>query len=168
MQAHLPSGRAKRLLGGPLPPLSMAAPQCSVWASAGGHVEKGFPHCSQRGLCFMMPHSIGSHYLPRGQRQFLFHGEQWMMVSKREQLCMGGKTTTTTTTKQLLVTKTNSKYGHSYEASGRKAPIVPDPLCRQAERKVGGSMLVFCPTEETRSPLPGEVMKRKGTCAPSE
>lgn len=90
-----------------------------------------------------------------------------MMVSKREQLCMGGKTTTTTT-KQLLVTKTNSKYGHSYEASGRKAPTVPDPLGRQAERKVGGSMLVFCTTEETRSPLPGEVMKRKGTCAPSE
>lgn len=66
--------------------------------------------------------------------------------SKREQLCMGGKTTTT---KQLLVTKTNSKYGHSYEASGRKAPIVPGPLSRQAERKVGGTMLVFCTNGET-------------------
>jgi len=27
----------------------------------------------------MMPHSIGSRHLPRGQ--FLFHGEQWMMVA---------------------------------------------------------------------------------------
>lgn len=70
--------------------------------------------------------------------------------SKREQLCMGGKTTTT---KQLLVTKTNSKYGHSYEASGRKPPIAPGPLYWQAERKVGGTMLVFYTKEETRSPL---------------
>lgn len=79
---------------------------------------------------------------------------------KREQLCMGGKTTTTTT-EQLFVTKNNSKYGHSYEASGRKAPIVPASLYRQAERKVGGTMLVCCTKRETRSPLPGGVMKRK-------
>lgn len=82
MSSRFPSGGAKRLFGGPLPPLSVAAaPQCLAWASAGGYVEKAFPHCSQRGLCFMMPHSIGSHYLPWGQWQFLFHGEQWMMVA---------------------------------------------------------------------------------------
>lgn len=82
--------------------------------------------------------------------------------SKREQFCMGGKPTTTTK-KQLLVTKNNSKYGHSYEASGRKAPIVPDPLYRQAEREVGGRVLVFCTGGEARRlpPSHGGVMERK-------
>lgn len=83
--------------------------------------------------------------------------------SKREQFCMGGKTTTST--KQLLVRKNNSKYGHSYEASGRKAPIVSDPLYRQAKREAGGSILVFCTEGEARSTLPGGVMERKvDTC----
>ena len=78
--------------------------------------------------------------------------------SKREQFCMGGKTTTT---KQLLVTKNNSKYGHSYEASGRKAPIVPDPLYRQAEGEVGGGVLVFCTEGEALSTLLVGVMETK-------
>ena len=43
----------------------------------------------------------------------------------------------------------------------RKAPIVPDPLYRQAEREVGGSVLIFCTEGEARSTLPGEVMERK-------
>lgn len=70
---HLPSP------GLPLPS-ALDRPR-AVAASAGGHVEKAFPHCSQRGLCFMMPHSIGIHHLPWGQWQFLFRGEQWMMVA---------------------------------------------------------------------------------------
>lgn len=53
-----------------------------LWqASAGSHAEEALLHCSQRGLCFMKPHSIASRHLPQGQRQFLFHGEQWMMVA---------------------------------------------------------------------------------------
>lgn len=107
---------------------------------------------------------------PEGKGSFCFmeNNGWWWPVQKGTTL-HGGKTITTTT-KQLLVTKTNSKYGHSYEASGRKAPIVPGPLFRQTERKVGGTMLCLLHQWGNK---PGalsleEWWRGKWTCALSE